>query len=1192
MPLDDLSTPSLPMPPSWTRQLFNSQLRLLTLLKSGPQAETSLSLSEFLKDWRRFWRMPHSSQENAPSRRQYLVTLLRRQSSLIAQQSPLPTQARALVKRCVTTAAPVDTTPLTIHAIGLSFDEGMSMVPLCGMFVLRDEPPSAPADRPGQLVLAETGQSWRSFESFAELRQQAALLFPDQEGRERLLARLPLEYHDRVPDDLDSFLAEKLRLSPTPFSGDPFVLVARSLLRQQRQDIAQQIRINRSGGAAIGTGLDEAASLVAGINIRAVAARHFNPEAAAYGALSQRLLDALPDLHQQARYYMRQQVLGLTGTYVNPDRVWLHYFNGATSSDKAFTGWEHHGTPRHSLTLTQLALSNFTVDDEHSGPGALDQVAGFYTDGPDAASRFSVRNEVPLLPSHLMNETWKSDFYTRYQARLDAFWTTHSDEYRTLLKGRFIASCRDAWQRQALTLEGYRTLMSLVGGESDPATPLTLERLRERLSVTSAEVRSFDLYGYPATDILHITPTSGHEYLWVPEARSATLHVFQSGDELRTWVGEQARNPDLRAALASHFSLYLRQDGKSWSGVDSALAGLTDGTWTPETTIDHSDTPLHGDIFDNLTQRTRERQAIDASTLITSNKELNRGLWIADLSGFEQIALPLVPLGWPIGLSSAAAGVALLGLGLDESVNADVLSERKQGSWTAFYATLDLLFSAGGTGPVAETFVVPDEPVQPAPFSVPEDQLQGYAADPDGVYRLDNNAWYVRCKSRFYRIAVKSVRDKVDVIHPHGEQADTLFSLRRIGTSDRWARLTLKGGQPPGEAPWVRQHVSTVTSGPASKVFTADIGGYLRQLCYDLKENAFRIMTKDSITQKWQLLDMRLYRPAESGMIETPAGVEATNSERMATLKALDLDVALPLDLPAPDLQGELPLPPRVFSVWIGDRPISAQLIRNLQSNASIAAKGPRPSSLTLYLSSEHPEVFARNQEALAKDAPDVKVIELETSPFYEHFRQTSYFEQYRAAVDGNGGVARNYSAASDVLRYPVINYHGGLYLDVDDALTEAWAKADLRVAPGQLLLNEPVSNTVLGLDIGFNTSCFGSHADNPLLDAISARSHERWLAAPGLFSEPRPVFEAGGDERFGDYMKQISHVTGPGMLNDVLAEHSPALVRARTVSRLLGSSVLVPEPLLSSIKRLVKTTCPLRDIVKIGADHSWRTTR
>lgn len=1192
MILYDNSTPSVPMPPSWTRRLAHSQLRLVALLQSGPRAETALSLREYLDAWQRFWRAPCSSRQGAGSRIQYLACLLKKQSWLTAQQSPLPAPARVLVKRCVEPQPQTGAPPLNACAIGLAFDESSALVLLSGMFVLGDEPSTNSANHTGPLVLAETGQSWHSFESFAELRLQAALLFPGQEGRKRLLARLPLDYRDRVPADLDRFLAEKLQLSPSPFRKEPFTQIVSHLLIQQRKDITQQIRINRSRGVAIDTGLDDAASLVAGVDIESVAARHLNPQAAAYGAMTKRLLDAIPDLLQQARYYMRQQVLGLTGIYVDPDRVWLHYFNAAASDSESVTGWAHSGKPRRSLTLTQLALTNFTVDDESSSPNAINVVAGFYTDGPEAASSFDAHNEIRLLPSELMNANWKSDFYTRYQARLEAFWTAHSDEYRTLLKGRFIASCRQAQQQQLLSQEQYQSLMTLVGGDPDPAAPLSMERLRQRLPVTSAEVRSFDLYGYPATDILHITPTGGHQYLWVPELNSATLHVFKSPDALRAWVMAQARDPDLRAALAKHFSLYLRQDGKTWSGVDSALAGLADGSWSPEATIDYDDTPLHGDIFDLLTQRNRQRQDIDASTLITSNSELNRALWIAGLSSFEQLALPLVPLGWPIGLSTAVVGVALLGLGLDMSLNADSLSERKQGSWTAFYATLDLLFSAGGAAPAAETFVVAEEPIEAAPFSIPQERLEGYTADPDGVYRLDNNAWYVRCKSQVYRIAVKSVRDKVDVIHPQGERADTLFSLHRIGSSDGWARLELKGGQPPGENPWVREQIYTLSSGPSNKVFAADIAGYHKQLCYDLQQNAFRVMMRDSFTQQWQLVDERLYRPAESGMVETPPGVEVTNSERMATLKALDLDMTLPLDLPAPNLQGAIPLPQRILSVWIGDRPISAQLVRNLGSNANLAGKGPRPSSLTLYLSSEHPEIFARNQAALAKDASAVKVVELETSPFYEHFRQTPYFAQYRAAVEGNGGVARNYSAASDVLRYPLLNYHGGLYMDVDDALTEAWASADLRISPGELLLNEPVSNSTLGLEVGFNTSCVGSHADNPLLEAISAKSHERWLAAPELFSEPRPLFETSSDEHFGDYMKQVSHVTGPGMLNDVLTEHSPALVRVRTVSRLLGSSVLVPEPLLSSIKRLVKMTCPLRDIVKIGADHSWRTTR
>lgn len=177
-------------------------------------------------------------------------------------------------------------------------------------------------------------------------------------------------------------------------------------------------------------------------------------------------------------------------------------------------------------------------------------------------------------------------------------------------------------------------------------------------------------------------------------------------------------------------------------------------------------------------------------------------------------------------------------------------------------------------------------------------------------------------------------------------------------------------------------------------------------------------------------------------------------------------------------------------------------------------------------------------------------------------------------------------------MRYQLLDHEGGLYLDVDDQLTVEWGTVELKTTSKGLVVHDTFTHPVLGMDSDFSTSCFGTHPDNPSLQAISARSYERWQASPSIYRTPRPFATEIADEQFINYMKTISHITGPGVFNDVVAERLPHLRWVRSMSRLLAAPVVMPEPIAQSINRTIDEQLPLKSMITVGANHSWRTTR
>jgi len=203
--------------------------------------------------------------------------------------------------------------------------------------------------------------------------------------------------------------------------------------------------------------------------------------------------------------WIQEKVFAVTGQWIDPDKVYLHQFSTAhsTQSGSSATRWQHSGTPEKSMTLTDAVASDFfsaerygtagkaqaaahflssnvspftifhseSVSDffsrlgqliiDRTGPGYiyskihedvpeaqerwrdLDAVYGLYLDGPEKGV-YNADNELRLKPSALLNIVREGDLQKKVMGKLDSFWGQHTPQWRALAKEQFIKEANAA----------------------------------------------------------------------------------------------------------------------------------------------------------------------------------------------------------------------------------------------------------------------------------------------------------------------------------------------------------------------------------------------------------------------------------------------------------------------------------------------------------------------------------------------------------------------------------------------------------------------------------------------------------------------------------------------------------------------------------------------------------------------------
>jgi len=409
--------------------------------------------------------------------------------------------------------------------------------------------------------------------------------------------------------------------------------------------------------------------------------------------LAEQMVPACPDMRQMARD-TAQSLLNRHGlNALDPDQVYFHRFHTRVSSPNAHFGWAHYDPPYQSLTLPQLVMQRFDVNDQVNAD-LLDAASGFYKDGPEQ-SVFDERNEIQLSPQEVLGEFWNVDFSTHFHQQLTAFWHTHADHYRTLAKTHFIAKVMEVCAQSSNSELAKRAREAAVALTGITSWPPTLQALEQ--TVTPAEgVRlcTFDIGGYIASDILRIQLEDGAELLYTPGENDA-LHLFANRSELYWWVLTHANTAENRPAFMSHFALSSHAETNSAAGLNH-LIDLLYFNWGGDDhhSLNQLDQTLQGDAFSHLRDATRQRMSEDAHFALRSNADLRKQLWIGYLKAFGQVSGALAALDWPVALAAVGAGLAETGLNIEQAINGHTTAQRKAGVIGAVFASINVLFNA------------------------------------------------------------------------------------------------------------------------------------------------------------------------------------------------------------------------------------------------------------------------------------------------------------------------------------------------------------------------------------------------------------------------------------------------------------------------------------------------------------------
>lgn len=805
-----------------------------------------------------------------------------------------------------------------------------------------------------------------------------------------------------------------------------------------------------------------------------------------------------------------------------------------------------------------LPSDPLTIVEHLPEPGVFDNGAHFSVFNGlfrrTTPARYDSTTHLPVDVEAMQQFIWNLDFYKRFTTMLDGYWNKANDTHRQTLQISFIAACNKQVQEGSL---------------SDAGRQLAWQAAGIMQSVPGLEIRALNVYGYTATDLIYIaTPAQQKVLLYVP-GNASPFHEFDDMAGLKTWFGDQCADAEKRQSLRQHFKLADTPDGLDFSGLDTALDGLgtypafhhrspnrsgftVDGPWPPAEYVNyrpHKYSPLlEGELFAALTLRQRKRSYADADFIITSEAQVTKARWRGYLVTSINLLAPLAIVVPELIPLLAVGGIGQFGLGLDQAINGKTLDEKDDGVSNITFGLLNAAPLA--LLPATRTKML--FPGKRSRFTLPtrmNDQL-GYPLSPNSPPRLPEE----------------------------GEAAQYFspppFTLPPI---------------PLNESPVARHITRVIDPQTGGMRMEAVLDERRVTVVYDSEHDAFVL---EAERQSRQPTYYHVSDEHDGLAAIDVANRTVTDEMRMKTLHALGVDLKLPIEIPPIDSAGLRPLPKQILSIWVGDQTLPDELLKKIETNVE-RLRGTQY-RYRLYLSNDSSEAYEINKTRLAEFSDKLEIKTLEDEPLFHDFKETEYYEQYAKALE-----RKHYSSACDVLRYPLLNAEGGIYMDVDDELLAAEldnraliGSSHLSTTPEGLVLGSPVSNDMMGMHADYNTNVIGSHANNDTLQIISDRIREHYLNNE-TFYESRPLTGQPGHEA---YVKALSSMTGPAVLNEVIDDGDNVELARLRIQRQLAKLCLLPQYRLRFLlpdvftfsDDAVKTDQALSSFIGIGNYHSW----
>ncbi|MNJ12082.1 hypothetical protein D3C77_62640 [compost metagenome] len=425
--------------------------------------------------------------------------------------------------------------------------------------------------------------------------------------------------------------------------------------------------------------------------------------------IAERYTANFPTLHSLARQAAGHIVRDQLGYWMDPDRIYWHRFNAAISSHLTYTGWRHEGRPLRSMTLSELTLRRFLVD-EQSNSDLLSLYGGFYrVDG--AFGRYDQTCEVRLLPATVQQAFWALDFQPVYLAAVTKFWSDAGEDFCLLARAGFLA----AVARARLAREDAEALCAAV--VPGAVLPVGLQQLRSKPALArDSPFRHCLLGGYRARDLFWLTLPGGRQVLYLCGQGGSELQVFASTADLNTWVRRQVHDTPSRERFIAHFL----GDAAALADHGDALQRLCDQLQSATVSLVRARQAIRGDVFDSVYRSAVDQLVRDARARTTSNSALDKAQWLEYLKLVPRFATPAALLWWPLAGLALGAGVGNLVLHVDQALHAPLQAQRRAG-WVA--AFIDVLFILIDSQMLRAGEVVESPGLIDAPALLPE---QGY----------------------------------------------------------------------------------------------------------------------------------------------------------------------------------------------------------------------------------------------------------------------------------------------------------------------------------------------------------------------------------------------------------------------------------------------------------------------------------
>lgn len=313
---------------------------------------------------------------------------------------------------------------------------------------------------------------------------------------------------------------------------------------------------------------------------------------------------------------------------------------------------------------------------------------GIFT-GPPAGGR-QVYNETTQLrqtPTAFRDITWNTDQSKPYTEFLNGFWPAHEQKYAQLSKAAFTGAAMAQFDNNSLSESDVSLAMRAAGLPTNKTwADMTLNDLDAAPHKDpNVETGLLKINGFKSTDLMYITDKQTKTTLLHIPGNSSPIHRFDSQEQMKNWLAEQAADPLRREALSMHFPLRDQADRVLSEGVNQTLVGISGwpkkdapdagvlerlNQYNPQTFI--TTEPLTDDPFKVMTTRQKERSYADAETQITTDADVTKTSILEALETATKIAVMMTPLALvmpevAVGLEAfyLASGAAEVGIGAD-----------------------------------------------------------------------------------------------------------------------------------------------------------------------------------------------------------------------------------------------------------------------------------------------------------------------------------------------------------------------------------------------------------------------------------------------------------------------------------------------------------------------------------------------